>query len=146
MMLSEHFSLEQMTASEIALRRGLSNIPPVQIVDNLRTLCRSLERIREYLGAELVVHSGYRSYEVNTLLGGAANSAHMQGLACDFTAPNYGPPQKIARSIIESDIAFDQLIFEFGSWVHFAISDNMRKQVLSANSKAGSTVYTAGIA
>lgn len=143
--LSAHFSLAEMTASEIAIRKGLDNTPTPEIVENLKLLCVYLERVRELLAVPMIVHSGYRSPKVNAALGGSEKSAHMQGLACDFTAPNFGTPQEVCRMIVESDIAWDQLICE-GSWTHFAISDNMRKMVLTAHFNGGKATYTAGIA
>ncbi len=38
MMLSTHFSLEELVASEVATRRGLDNTPPNEVMPNLYTL------------------------------------------------------------------------------------------------------------
>jgi len=149
--LSQHFSLEELTASDLAIRRGLDNSPSAEIVENLKLLCVYLERVRELLGVPMIVHSGYRSPKVNAAVGGSDKSAHMQGFACDFTAPDFGTPREVARMIVESDISYDQLIFEGvgnpGAWVHFGIADdNMRKQVLTARFDGGKATYTAGVA
>jgi uncharacterized protein YcbK (DUF882 family) len=47
----------------------------------------TLDRIRERCGFPLVVSSGYRTPERNRQLGGAANSAHVQGVAADLVIP-----------------------------------------------------------
>ena len=49
------------------------------------------------------------------------NSAHMRGLAADFTAPTFGTVLAVAQQIARSDIEFDQLIHEYGGWVHLGL-------------------------
>jgi zinc D-Ala-D-Ala carboxypeptidase len=142
--LSQHFSYEEFTRSVIAIRRGLDNTPDQEALANLHLLAAAMENVRALLGVPIHVDSAYRSPKVNAALGGSANSAHMRGLACDFTAVAFGTPQQVARAIVDSDIDFDQVIFE-GDWVHFAIGDNMRKQVLTAHFNGGKATYTAGI-
>jgi hypothetical protein len=144
MQLSNHFSLAEMTASEVATRKGLDNTPPPDVIENLKLLCVYLERVRDLLSAPLIVHSGYRSVKVNTAVGGSPSSAHTKGLACDFIAPEFGTPQEVCKMILESNIAYDQLIFE-QSWTHFAIGDNMRKLVLTAHFESGKAIYSPGI-
>jgi hypothetical protein len=146
MNLSMHFSLAEMTASEVAVRRGLDNTPTPDIVENLKLLCGYMEQIRDLLGVPITVHSGYRSPKVNAAVGGSDHSAHLHGMACDFIAPAYGTPQEIAKVILgNGTIPFDQLIYE-GSWVHFGIGDDMRKQVLTAHFDGGKATYSQGIA
>jgi zinc D-Ala-D-Ala carboxypeptidase len=144
MQLSKHFSLEELIASDIAIRRALDNVPTPEIIENLKLLCVYLERVRELLGTPIIVRSGYRSPKVNAAVGGSAHSAHMQGLACDFIAPEFGNPHEVAQMIIESDIAFDQVIHE-GQWVHFGIGDEMRKQALTAHFNGGKVSYEVGV-
>lgn len=144
MQLSAHFSFEEFTQSEVALRKGLDNVPDSEALANLHLLADAMENVRAILAVPIHVNSAYRSPKVNAALGGSANSAHMKGLACDFVAPAFGTPQQIARAIVDSNINYDTVIFE-GAWVHFAISDNMRKQVLTAHFNGGKATYTAGL-
>ena len=144
-LLSPNFSLEELTASEIALRRGLSNTPDASIIANLTELAGYLEQIRSLLGVPLIIHSGYRSPKVNAALGGSTTSAHMTGQAADFVAPQFGTPQEIAKMIAESAMQWDQLIAE-GFWLHFGIRGDMRKQVLTAHFNGGKATYSQGIA
>lgn len=143
--LSAHFSYREFTDSEIAIRRGLDNTPDAEALANLHLLANAMEAVRDLLGVPIHVNSAYRSLKVNAAVGGSPWSAHTKGLACDFVAPAFGTPQQIARAIIESQIDFDQLIDE-GFWLHFAIGDNLRLQVLTAHFNGGKTTYTAGIA
>lgn len=144
MNLSEHFTLEELTASEVALRKGIDNTPTDDIVANLTELAGYLERVRTLLGVPMHVNSAYRSPKVNAAVGGSSTSAHMTGQAVDFVAHDFGTPQDIARAIEASDIQFDQLIYE-GNWVHFGIRGDMRRQVLTAHFAGGAATYTQGI-
>ena len=145
MQLTQHFSLEELVHSDIAVRRGLDNTPDANAMENLRMLAGYLERIRTLLAVPLIIHSGYRSLRVNIAVGGSLNSAHMRGEAADFTAPAYGTPQGVCKKIMTSDIPFDQLIYE-GTWVHYGINGMMRRRVLTAHFGNGPVTYSQGIA
>src|SRR5438874_270924 len=100
--LSAHFSLDQLIASEVAARSGIDNTPPEPVLANLRRLAQLLEEVRAALGGEAIdVSSGYRSAELNRLVGGSAASAHLDGRAADFVAPGYGPPYDIAKRLVD---------------------------------------------
>ncbi len=85
MKITEHFTLEELSFSEAAARLGLDNTPMQAVITNLGLVAAVMEGIRTLLGDRpIVVHSGYRSAEVNQAVGGVATSAHCRGLACDF--------------------------------------------------------------
>lgn len=115
MIISPHFSLEELTATQ---QRGLDNTPAGDVVDNLCRLALLLEDVRTLLGP-IHINSGYRSVEVNAAVGGQPTSQHCQGLAADFIVPRFTLPES-ARRILASRIIFDQLIFEFGAWLHIS--------------------------
>ena len=122
MNISEHFTLEEMTFSETAARLGLDNSPGPTAAANLRLMAGLIETIRAPLGDKaIVVHSGYRSQEVNRAVGGAATSMHCRGLACDFVCPEFGTPAAVAGAILKADLEYDQLILEYG-WVRVLAS------------------------
>jgi len=103
MMLSEHFSLEELTASEVAARAGIDNTPSPEAMGNLLRLAEGLELVRAALGNNPIhVTSGYRSPRLNQMVGGAKNSMHMQGLAADILCPSFGPPLEVCRAIATS--------------------------------------------
>jgi zinc D-Ala-D-Ala carboxypeptidase len=117
-----HFSLAEMTVSEVAARLGLDNTPDASAMANLQFVSECMERIRALLGNHpIVVHSGYRSPEVNRAVGGVSTSAHCQGLACDFVCPAFGTQVEVSLAIMKSDIEYDQLILEYG-WVHVGLA------------------------
>lgn len=138
MSLSQHFSLEELTVSQEAARRGLSNEPPPELLPALRRTAEGLERIRALLGCPIVVTSGYRSATVNALVGGAAASQHTRGEAADIIAPGFGTPAAVAQKIageIEA-LGVDQVILEFGRWVHVSFRDRPRHLALTIRSAA----------
>jgi zinc D-Ala-D-Ala carboxypeptidase len=146
MQISEHFTLEELSFSETAARLGLDNTPSSIVVANLRLVGVVMETIRTLLGDRpIIVHSGYRSSQVNKAVGGAATSAHCFGLACDFVCPEFGTPYDVALAILKSDIEYDQLILEYG-WVHAGLAQRgivFRRESLTKRS--AEAAYESGI-
>lgn len=128
MKLTDHFTFEELIDSDIAARRGIPNVPNVEISANLVTLAQRLEEVRHVLyDRPIRITSGYRCPRLNKLVGGSPNSAHMQGLAADFVCPGFGDPEDIAVAIGVSEVDFDQCIVEFERWIHFAIAPKGKK-------------------
>ncbi len=143
MLLTPHFSLSEMIFSQTATRNDIDNTPAQPIIDNLRLLCATLERVRALSDSPVIISSGYRSESVNRLIGGAANSQHLKGLAADFKVIG-STPRETVRLISSSSIEFDQLILEFDRWVHLSVThDTPRRQVLTLRKGSG---YLAGLA
>jgi zinc D-Ala-D-Ala carboxypeptidase len=134
MRLSENFSLEELTASETAARKGIDNTPSEEVINNLKRLAAALQEVRALLNHRaMLVSSGYRSPELNQAVGGSATSDHCKGLAADFICPSYGTPNDIVRAIAASGLSFKQVIREFDKWVHLSIPEEgqePRKQAL----------------
>ncbi len=145
--LSPHFTLEEMTASPQAQRLGIDNTPPPGAVQNLRLLAAVLEELRQACeGKPIHISSGYRCPTLNHLIGSKPTSAHIQGLAADFTVQDMSCLAVIHRAI-DYKVPYDQLIYE-GTWVHLAIAPllvNNRSQVLTAHFKGGQVTYSAGV-
>lgn len=93
--LTPHFTLEELTTT----KTGLSNIPNVEQINQLRILSRDiLEPLRVEISSRyghrdvsgwpeyipLVVNSGFRSPEVNISVGGVPTSQHLLGQAADI--------------------------------------------------------------
>jgi hypothetical protein len=129
--LSRYYTLARLTRSDTAAQRGIDNAPPAALLPNLRLLARGLDRVRRLLGHPLEISSGYRCPELNALVGGVPASQHALGLAVDFTCPGVGSPLAVARALRDSDIAFDQCIYEFAEWIHLSFSPAPRRRVLT---------------
>lgn len=144
MKLSPNFSLDELTASQTAVRRNISNAPSTDVIRNLVRLAAALERVRAAAGRPIAISSGYRSPALNSWVGGSSTSAHTLGLAADITCSGISP-KALAMLIRESDIEFDQLIYE-GTWVHIGLSTLApRRQVLTASFAGGKATYSKGI-
>ena len=148
MILTSHFTLEELIRSDVAIRRGIDNRPDAEVVENLKNLARGLERVRAVLRSPIIISSAYRCPKLNSAVGGATNSAHLLGNACDFTAPAFGTPREVASAIVANtdEIAFDQLILEGEAWVHISFGDALRGEVMTAIFHGGKPIYSRGLA
>ena len=142
--LTDHFSLEELSHSDVAIRRGLDNVPNAGEVANLMRLAETLlEPVRELLGVGLTVNSGFRCPGLNQAVGGAIGSAHMDGRAADVVPVGMTVADAFYR-IKRSGLPYDQLIFECGSWLHLAVAKvgaDPRQQVLAATGGPGAWKY-----
>jgi len=123
MELSEHFSLDELVHSDLAIRKGINNDPSANIISNLGRLAQLLEQVRKVVAKPIGINSGYRCPELNKAVGGQPNSQHMVGCAADIKVSGL-TPDDLVKAIINSDIQFDQLIREFDSWVHISVTNN----------------------
>lgn len=143
MQLSEHFTLEELTHSDSALRNGWDNTPNEKEIENLTRLAGLLEQVRKVLGKPIHINSGYRSKQVNESVGSKDSSQHRIGCAADIKVPEMTPKQ-VCEAIKASDIQFDQLIKEFDSWTHISVPNNAgdtpRNQMLIID-KSGTRAY-----
>jgi hypothetical protein len=141
MQLSEHFSLEELTATS---HRQFDNTPNATEMANLTRLAATLEQVKTLLGGKpVMINSGFRSKQVNDSVGSKDTSQHRIGCAADIRVPGM-TPNEVVKAIIASDIGYDQLIREFDSWTHISVPDMPsrppRKQALIID-KQGTRVY-----
>ncbi|EON14942.1 D-Ala-D-Ala carboxypeptidase family metallohydrolase [Pandoraea sp. SD6-2] len=147
MNLTEHFTLHEMTESATARKFGIDNQAPASVINNLMRTANLLEQVRSLLGSPVIISSGYRSPALNRAIGGAGASAHVEGLAVDFSCPKFGTPYQICQAIERSDIEFQQLIFE-GTWVHISAPRSgaaARRQILTAHFDGKPVRYSVGL-
>lgn len=146
MKLSEHFELAEFLVSETAARRGISNEPTPEVIENLRQLCQLvLQPLRIKLGRPIVITSGYRSPALNRAVGGSPTSHHMQGHAADLIVPGM-TPLAVCQAAHQLRLPCAQIIHEFGRWAHLAVAlSDERTQLLTAKLVQGKTVYEPGL-
>ena len=148
MKLSNNFSLNELTKSQTAERKGIDNTPSAEHQENLRSLCTHvLQPIRDHFSRVVSVSSGYRSPELCTAIGSKITSQHAKGEAADFEI--FGVSNKELADYINETLDYDQLILEYwkesdpnSGWVHCSFSENNnRKQYLKAVKVDGRTKY-----
>ena len=142
MQLSEHFTLEELTATS---HREFDNTPNATEMANLTRLAALLEQVKTLLGGKpVMINSGFRSKQVNDSVGSKDTSQHRIGCAADIRVPGM-TPNEVVKAIIASDIGYDQLIREFDSWTHISVPDMLarppRKQALIID-KQGTRIYS----
>ena len=149
MKLSKNFSLSELTKSQTATRKGISNEPSTEHVENLIHLAESvLQPVRDHFGKVVTVSSGYRSPELCEAIGSSKNSQHAKGQAADFEIFDVSNQELVIW--IDKNLDYDQMILEFwkgpdepnSGWVHCSYKkEGNRKQLLRAYKEDGRTKY-----
>ena len=149
MQLSNNLLLAEVTRSETAKRKGISNMPTAEHIENFKKLASNIfQPIREHFGKPIIISSGYRSVELNKAIGGSLSSQHCSGEAIDIDMDGTDITNAQIFYYIKDNLNFDQIIWEFGTntnpdWVHvsFAANRSQRKQMLVAKKVNGKTTY-----
>ena len=124
MNLSQHFTLEELTASETAARNGWDNSPNLNELSNLKRLAEFLEQVKTVVGGKpVMINSAFRSKLVNDAVGSKDTSQHRIGCAADIRVPGM-TPDEVVKAVIAADIGYDQVIREFDRWTHISIPNN----------------------
>ena len=63
--------------------------PPEQFKDPITELALELQKLRDAIGNQVIITSGYRTLAHNRTIGGATYSQHLYGKAADFKATGY---------------------------------------------------------
>jgi len=152
MKISEHLDLSEVTRSETAKRKGISNEPTAEHLENFKKLAENIfEPIRNHFNVPIHISSGYRSKALNTSIGGSLTSQHCSGEAIDIDmdGSSNGVTNKMVFDFIKANLNFDQMIWEFGNssnpdWVHvsYESTGKQRKQILKATKTGGATKYS----
>lgn len=150
MKLSKNLTLAEVTKSATAKRKGISNEPTIEHLENLKAIAENIfQPLRDHFGCPIAVTSAYRSLDLNRVIGGSLASQHCKGEALDIDADVFGGlSNKEIFQYIKEHLVFDQLIWEFGSeenpdWVHVSYkrSGKNRGEILRAIRKSGKVRY-----
>ena len=135
--ISKNFTLGEFISSDTAKAKGISNIPSTQQVANLCALVHYvLQPLRDAMGQEIKIGSGYRCPKLNAAVGGVSNSQHLNGEAADLCIDGDKLKGKRWFDWIKAHVVFDQLIMEHNAkgsyWVHvsYRADGKNRKQVI----------------
>ena len=131
MNLSKNFTLEELIASSTAKQHRVSNTPDKQTIANLGCLVQNLlQPLRDKLRRPIIVTSGYRSPELNKLVGGASNSQHVLGQAVDIQVTGMSP-RTLAEFVTRTGLTYDQMIVEEvgnTSWLHLSYTRKFNRK------------------
>ena len=135
--ISKSFVLEEFTKSDTAKAKGIVNaIGQTEVVNLCALVHQVLQPLRDAMGHQVKIGSGYRCPRLNAEVGGVKNSQHMTGEAADLCIDGDMAKGKRWFEWIKANCNFDQLIWEHNKkgtyWVHvsYRANGNNRKQVI----------------
>ena len=97
-------------------------LPTEVQVANIVRLAAAMDKVREHFKTPILVHSWLRTPAHNKLIGGALKSAHLEGLAIDFTVS--GQDVHKCREILVNDKVLWPYRGELGvQWIHLDLKD-----------------------
>lgn len=145
MQITKHFTKAELERSNTAIRLGLPNVCPDELIPNLIHVASRVELIRQHFGKPVKVLSCYRSPAVNAAVGGSPTSAHKVGMAMDFIIPGISC-MAVCEWAAENINDYDQVIYEFGEngWCHIGFATVDRRQKLTAVKENSRTKYLQG--
>lgn len=119
--MGKYFTISELCKSDTAIEKGIDNTPSSEVVEKLNMLIDNvLDPLREWYGKPIYISSGYRCPELNKAVGGAPNSFHTMGWACDIDMGDKDDNQPIF-DYIKDNLPFVELGWEGnGRWVHVA--------------------------
>ena len=151
MKLTANITLDELTKTQTAERKGINNNPNPAQIENLKALAVNiLQPVRSHYDKPLIISSGFRCAELCIEIGSSVNSQHVaddSAAPADFEIP--GVDNRALASWIRSELEFDQLILEFyrdneptSGWIHCSYSTNHnRNQSLRAMREDGKVIY-----
>ena len=142
MKLTANITLDELTKSQVAERKGINNNPNPTQIENLKALATNiLQPVRSHFDKPLIISSGFRCAQLCIEIGSSVNSQHV--------ADDNAAAAELALWI-KSELEYDQLILEFyrdnepsSGWIHCSYSTNHnRNQSLRARRIDGKVNYT----
>ena len=151
MKLTANITLDELTKSQTAERKGINNNPSPQQIENIKALAVNvLQPVRSHFEKPLIISSGFRCAQLCIEIGSKITSQHVadnDAAAADFEIP--GVDNRELATWIKNELEFDQLILEFyrdneptSGWIHCSYSsNNNRNQCLRAMREDGNVIY-----
>ena len=152
MKLTANITLDELTKSQVAERKGINNNPNPAQIENLKALAVNiLQPVRSHFEKPQIISSGFRCAQLCVEIGRSVNSQHVaddNAAAADFEIP--GVDNRELALYIKNELTYDQLILEFykdneptSGWIHCSYStDQNRGQSLRAQRIDGKVTYT----
>lgn len=129
-----NFSISELIYSDTAIKHNINNMPDLKALDNLLNLIfYILQPIRDKFGI-ITVTSGYRSFMVNKLVNGVANSNHLYGCAADII-PRQATFKQVYDFVV-NNLNYDECYIEQSNgkkWLHLAYRKNNNRKKNNPN-------------
>ena len=127
MKLTANFTLDELTKSQTAERKGINNNQSPEQIENLKALAVNiLQPVRAHFDKPLIISSGFRCAQLCIEIGSKITSQHVAAnaaAAAAFEIP--GVDNRELATWIKNELEFDQLILEFSrdneqtsGWIH----------------------------
>ncbi len=141
MRLSENFNLEEFAFSKVAIKNGINNKPGRREKENLKTIAKKiLEPLQKEIKAPITILSGFRSYELNSLVEGKKESQHLRGEAVDIVV--YSKNMKEVFELLAEKYDYDQLIYSHNKWIHVSYCEGCNRHTTWISRKRyGRTIF-----
>lgn len=146
--IGQNFTLAEVARSQAAARNGIDQTPLISPAIKAAAVAlaeRVLDPVRVHYAQPVIVSSWYRSPLVNRIVGGSASSQHLTGEACDFTVLGVHVDDLFNFIAFESALPFDQIIHEFGAWIHLSYrrgGKNRGERLRAYKQKVGNRLVT----
>jgi zinc D-Ala-D-Ala carboxypeptidase len=128
--IGQHFTLADIVTSPTASRRGIDNVTPLtaQFLRNAIALTEEiLDPERNHWNSPSLISSWFRSPALNRAIPGSSRtSQHLTAQAADHRIHGVSIADQFNWLAFESDLPFDQVIFEFNRWVHVSFTTDSR--------------------
>ncbi len=115
MKLTANITLDELTKSQVAERKGINNNPNPAQIENLKALATNiLQPVRSHFDKPLIISSGFRCAQLCLEIGSSVDSQHVadnNAAAADFEIP--GVDNRELALYIKNELDYDQLILEF---------------------------------
>ena len=112
MKLTANITLDELTKSQVAERKGINNNHNHQQRENLKALAINiLHPVRSHFDKPLIISSGFRCAQLCVEIGSSINSQHVAdegAAAADFEIP--GVDKRELALCIKNELELDQLI------------------------------------
>ena len=112
MKLTEHFTCEELTKTDVAELQAKNRRQAETLKGKLIRLAEWAETLRAVIKAPMIITSGYRCRYLNTRVGGACGSQHVKAEAIDFRPVGIEPEQAFKMLAASHAVSFGQLILE----------------------------------
>jgi len=130
MRLSQNFTLQEFSCSDVAQRYGIDNTVPAEAIENIQYLVDNLlQPLRDRYGKPIRINSGYRcmAHNRHPQVNGSTFSQHMTGEAADIAPVDSADLERLTHMIANGGFTFDQLII-YKTFIHVSLRRKGNRQ------------------